>query len=65
LDSQTAYEENQLKGDLKLPSITICPNGIENSNEKIEDFDTALASIEKAKELYSAQMEWGKDYQET
>ena len=26
LDSQTAYEENQLEDDLKLPSITICPN---------------------------------------
>ena len=64
-DSQTAYEENQLEGDLKLPSITICPNRIENSNDKIEDFDMALASIEKAKELYSAQMDWEKDYHET
>ena len=63
LDSQTAYEENQLEGDLKLPSITICPNRIEN--DKIEDFDMALASIEKAKELYSAQMNWTKDYHET
>ena len=63
LDSQTAYEENQLEGDLKLPSITICPNRIEN--DKIEDFDIALASIEKAKNLYSAQMDWEKDYHET
>ena len=65
LDSQTAYEENQLEGDLKLPSITICPTRIENSNDKIEDFDMALATIEKAKELYSAQMNWTKDYHET
>ena len=65
LDSQTAYEENQLEGDIKLPSITICPNRIENSNDKIEDFDMALASIKKAKELYSAQMEWAKDYHDT
>ena len=65
LNSQTAYEENQLEGDIKLPSITICPNRIENSNDKIEDFDMALASIKKAKELYSAQMDWAKDYHET
>ena len=62
LNSQTAYEENQLEGDLKLPSITICPNRIEN---KIEDFDMALASIEKAKELYLARMDWAKDYHKT
>ena len=62
LNSQTAYEENQLEGDLKLPSITICPNRIEN---KIEDFDMALASIEKEKELYSARMDWTKDYHDT
>ena len=62
LDSQTAYEENQLEGDLKLPSITICPNRIEN---KIEDFDMALASIEKEKELYLAHMKWIKDYHES
>ena len=62
LDSQTAYEENQLEGNLKLPSITICPNRIEN---KIEDFDMALASIEKEKELYLAHMKWIKDYHES
>ena len=65
LDSQTAYEENQLEGDLKLPSITICPNEIENFNDKIEDFDMVLASIEKAKKLYLAHMDWMKDYHET
>ena len=65
LDSQTAYEENQLEGDLQLPSITICPNSVENSTEKIEDFDMALVSIEKAKELYLARMDWTKDYHET
>ena len=66
LDSQTAYEENQLEDDLKLPSITICPNSpVENSTEKIEDFDMALVSIEKAKELYLARMQWQKDYHET
>ena len=59
---QELYEENKLEGDLKLPSITICPNRIEN---KIEDFDMALVSFEKAKELYSAQMDWAKDYHET
>ena len=64
LDSQTAYEENQLEGGLKLPSITICPSDVENSAHKIEDFDMALALIEKAKESYSAQMNWTKDYHE-
>ena len=62
LNSQTAYEENKLEGDLKLPSITICPNRIEN---KIEDFDMALVSFEKAKELYLSRMDWTKDYHKT
>ena len=65
LDSQTAYEENQLEEDLKLPSITICPNRVDNFNQKIEDFDMALVSIEKAKELYLVRMEWRKDYHKT
>ena len=62
LNSQTAYEENQLEGDLKLPSITICPNRIEN---KIEDFDMAIVSFKKAKELYLSRMDWTKDYHKT
>ena len=66
LDSQTAYEENQLEGDLKLPSITICPNTPNRiESNKIEDFDMALALIKKAKKLYSAQMDWTKDYHKT
>ena len=66
LDSPTAFEENSFETNLKLPSITICPwpEQIENSAHKIEDFDMALASIKKAKESYSAQMNWSKDYHE-
>ena len=64
LNSPTAFEENSFKTNLKLPSITICPSSVENSTHKIEDFDMALASIKKAKESYSAQMNWSKDYHE-
>ena len=64
LDSPTAFEETSFDTNLKLPSITICPLSAENSTHKIEDFDMALTLIEKAKELYSAQMNWTKDYHE-
>ena len=64
LNSPTAFEETSFDTNLKLPSITICPSDVENSAHKIEDFDMALALIEKAKESYSAQMNWSKDYHE-
>ena len=64
LNSPTAFEETSFDTNLKLPSITICPLSAENSTHKIEDFDMALALIEKAKESYSAQMNWTKDYHE-
>ena len=64
LDSPTAFEENSFETNLKLPSITLCPIRAENPAHKIEDFDMALTLIEKAKELYSAQMNWTKDYHE-
>ena len=63
LDPPTAFEENQVKNNVKIPGFTLCPfRGHKTKLEDIESFEEALIEMTKAKERYFADLIWSKSY---
>ena len=72
LDPPTAFEENQVKNNVKIPGFTLCPYQGKNKKtnhrhnitvlEDIESFEDALIEIAKAEGKYFVNLKWSKSY---
>ena len=63
LDPPTAFEENQVKNNVKIPGFTLCPyRGYKTKLDNIESFEETIIEIAKAEEKYFVDLKWSKSY---
>ena len=59
----TAFEENNLDNDIKIPSFTLCPYPQDFDEDFFESFNDVTNGIKRAKSKWSSQIEWMKSYE--
>ena len=63
-EETTTFDEKIVKGDAILPSFTLCPNQLDDTDEQIKSFEDVTKAIKSVRFMYTIDYTEIKQYKE-
>ena len=64
-EETTAFDEKVVKGKAILPSFTLCPNQLDDTDEQIKSFEDVTKAIKNVESMFTIVYTESKPYEET